>query len=133
MSSSPSTILPSRSSIVANIDDLAISADAKVWLKRALDVTAEVGTRVVAIGREILARILEFARAFPGTTFGVIVGFTMGALISSIPLVGLVLGPMLTPLLVALGLGTGAIADMKDGALRARVVDLERSIAAKLA
>ncbi|MFL0588463.1 hypothetical protein ACH0BU_17805 [Sphingomonas olei] len=125
--------MPSRTAIIARIDDLAISADAKHWLKHALDVSAEVGTRVVAIGREIVARILEFARAFPATTFGVIVGFTMGALIGSIPVVGLLLGPMVTPLLVALGLGTGAIADVKDGGLRARVTELERSVAAKLA
>ncbi|MCI1142063.1 hypothetical protein MOP88_06720 [Sphingomonas sp. WKB10] len=78
---------------------------------------------------EILAFVFDLVERFPNTAFGVIVALVVSMLIASIPLLGLVLGPVLSPLLLAFGLAAGAIADLKDAPLRARVGALERHFA----
>ncbi|NBB40114.1 MULTISPECIES: hypothetical protein [Sphingomonadaceae] len=120
---------PSKRVLRDQIERLSISADAKALLNDLLDVVIEVGGRVIAAGRQILAFIFDLVRRFPNTTFGVIVALVVSSLITSIPLLGLILGPLLSPLLLAFGLVAGAIADLKDAPLRARVVDLERHFA----
>lgn len=120
---------PSKRVLRDQIERLSISADAKALLNDLLDVVIEVGGRVIAAGRQILAFIFGLVRRFPNTTFGVIVAMVVSSLITSIPLLGLILGPLLSPLLLAFGLVAGAIADLKDAPLRARVADLERHFA----
>jgi len=120
------TPLPSRRALSGDIDRLELSADAKVMLARLLRTTATIAGRVIEIGRRILAFVLETVKMFPNTTFGIVIGCTMAVLVGSMAVLGAVLGPIVGPLLVALGLGTGAILDMQDGALRARIVLLER-------
>ncbi|MEO7468862.1 MAG: hypothetical protein ABIV36_17740 [Sphingobium limneticum] len=120
---------PSKRVLRDQIERLSISADAKALLNDLLDVVIEVGGRVIAAGRQILAFIFDLVQRFPNTTFGVIVALVVSSLIASIPLLGLVLGPLLSPLLLAFGLLAGAIADLKDAPLRARVADLERHFA----
>lgn len=119
------TDLPSRRALLDRIDQLDISADAKLLLGNLLTATIDVGGRLIEAGRRILAFILEAARQFPGTVFGVVVGVALSMLIASIPLLGGLLGPLLAPLLIAFGLGSGALSDLKDGALRQRVAALE--------
>lgn len=118
--------LPSFRALSGNIDRLELSADAKVLLARLLSTTATIAGHVVEIGRRILAFVLETVKLFPNTTFGVVIGSTMAVLVGSMAVLGAVLGPIVGPLLVALGLGAGAIFDMQDGALRARIAILER-------
>ncbi|HEX7874420.1 MAG TPA: hypothetical protein VF475_16020 [Sphingobium sp.] len=120
---------PSKRVLRDQIERLSISADAKALLNDLLDVVVEVGGRVIAAGRQILAFIFDLFQRFPNTTFGVIVALVVSSLIASIPLLGLVIGPLLSPLLLAFGLLAGAIADLKDAPLRARVADLERHFA----
>lgn len=120
---------PSKRVLRDRIDRLSMSADAKALLNDLLDVVIDVGGRVIAAGRQILAFIFELAGRFPNTTFGVIVAFVVSSLIASIPLLGLALGPLLSPLLLAFGLAAGAITDLKDAPLRERVGDLERHFA----
>jgi hypothetical protein len=122
---------PSKRALREQIDRLSVSADAKAILNDLLGVVIDVGGRVIAAGRQILAFIFDLVRRFPNTTFGVIVALVVSSLIASIPLLGLILGPFLSPLLLAFGLVAGAIADLKDAPLRARVSDLEQYFAAE--
>lgn len=117
---------PPRRELRDRIDRLALSADAKALLDDLLDVVIDIGGKIIAAGRQIVAFIFDLARRFPNTSFGVIVALVISSLVASIPLLGLVLGPLLSPLLLAFGLAAGAIADLKDAPLRARVSDLER-------
>lgn len=117
--------LPRRRDLLERIDRLAVSADAKALLARLHAVTVEVGGRIVEVGRRILAFAFEMLKTFPNVTFGVIVALVMSMLIASIPLLGGLLAPLLTPLLLAIGLGAGALADLKEGAMARRVQHLE--------
>lgn len=117
--------LPTRRNLRAQIDRLSISADAKAVLNDILEVITEVGGRVISVGRQVLTFVFDMMQHYPNTAFGLVVALVVSTLISSIPLLGVVLGPLLAPLLIAFGLAAGALADLKDGPMRARVAQLE--------
>jgi hypothetical protein len=121
--------MPPKRALRDRIDRLSVSADAKALLNDLLEMAIEVGGRVIDAGRRILAFVFDLVERFPNTAFGVIVALVVSTLIASIPLLGLILGPVLSPLLLAFGLAAGAIADLKDAPLRARVGALERHFA----
>lgn len=117
--------LPTKRDLRAQIDRLSLSADAKAVLNDILEVAIEVSGRVISVGRQVLTFALDMMQRYPNTTFGLIVALVISTLISSIPLLGVVLGPLIAPLLLAFGLAAGALADLKDGPMRARVAQLE--------
>lgn len=120
--------VPSRRVLGAALDRLPVSADAKALLRDLAEVTITVGRQVLAIGRKIVAFALGLVNAFPNTLFGIILGVVLTMLVGSIPLVGFLLAPLVGPLLLAFGITMGAISDMRDGALRARVSELEENL-----
>lgn len=124
-SSIATATLPSRAELRDQIERLAIPADAKAVLDGLAGVTVRVGSTLIHAGRHILVFILEAVRMFPHTTFGLIAASVISMLIAAVPFLGVVLAPMLTPLLLAFGLAAGALADLRDGALRGRIRRLE--------
>jgi hypothetical protein len=113
--------LPSRRDLIERIERLAVPADAKALLGQLATVTAQVGGKLVEIGRRILAFVFEMVKTFPNTLFGLLTAHVVTVLIASAPLLGALLGPMLAPLLAAFAIGMGAVADMQGGNLRAHV------------
>jgi hypothetical protein len=95
------------------IDRLNVSADAKAQLAAFARVTLKVGKEVVRIGRKILDVLFAFLRSFPAMGFATIFSLIVGALISAIPLIGAVLGPIALTLGPALGLIFGASIDLR--------------------
>ena len=77
-------------------------------------------------GRKILSFIFDLVARFPNTTFGAIAAYVITALLASVPFLGPVLGVFVGPLLLALGIGAGALADLKERAFVARVERLEQ-------
>ncbi|NIJ17517.1 hypothetical protein [Sphingobium vermicomposti] len=113
--------LPTKRELARQLDRVAMSADAKVLMGKLLETTMEVAGKIIEVGRRIMAFVLELFRRFPNTTFGAAIGLTLSFLISSIPLAGLVLGPLLGPILMAFTIGNGAFADMKNSAVSKQV------------
>lgn len=113
-----------------HIRRLPISADAKALISNLAKTTWAVGEHVVQIGRRIISFILDLAKQFPNTAFGVIIGITLTALIAAVPFLGPLLAPFLGPLLIAFGLAAGAVQDMRETALRTRVAILEAEMQA---
>lgn len=125
---------PSKAVLVRSVEQLDISADAKSILINMADITARAGETVIAIGRQILGFIFDLFRQFPNSSFGLIAGFVVGTLIAAIPFVGAALAAVFTPLLMALGLAKGAVADLGNAEIRSRMTDFEnrlRSLAAE--
>lgn len=125
---------PSKAVLVRSVEQLDISADAKSILINMADITARAGETVIAIGRQILGFIFDLFRQFPNSSFGLIAGFVVGTLIAAIPFVGAALAAVFTPLLMALGLAKGAVADLGSAEIRSRMTDFEnrlRLLAAK--
>jgi len=121
------TIL-SKSEIVRKLDNMALSADVKIIMDQIANTTAQVGGKIVYIGRQILSFIFDVIRQYPNTVFGALVGFVMSALIGSIPFVGVALGALLGPLLIALAIGVGAFADMSNSKIVAMVKAYEAEL-----
>jgi hypothetical protein len=99
------------------IDRLDISADAKANLAAFAKVTVKVGREVVRIGRKIVDVLFSFLRNFPGIAFGVIFAVVITTLLSAIPLLGAVLGPVASTLLVVFG----GYVDLKNPEFSARL------------
>jgi hypothetical protein len=110
----------SKTEIIAQIERLSIPADAKVFLSSMADKTVRLGSQIIVIGRQILSFALDLFRQFPGTTFGVIIGSLVAALVLSVPFIAGALGTTLAPLLVAFGLAKGALVDLERSAMGAR-------------
>ncbi len=114
-----------RATINRRIERLNVSADMKVILSSLVDTTIEVGGKLIDIGARVIAFVFELAKAYPGIAFGVVAALVLSFLISSIPIVGPLLSPFLTPLLLIIGMGLGALNDLTDGGMRARLSGLE--------
>ncbi|MGG7643894.1 hypothetical protein ACQ5SP_03680 [Rhodovulum sp. YNF3179] len=105
------------------ISTLDLSADAKSVLYTIAKVSVRAGSMIVRIGRKILDGVMKIMAEFPSATSGTILGATLGFLVSSIPFVGLVLGPIAAPLFAALGLVLGAKQDIRDKMLLRRIAE----------
>ncbi len=62
--------------------------------------TKKLGGRVIALGKIILFKIIEFIQAHSHTAIGMAIGAAIGALSSLIPFIG----PLLAPVATALGI-----------------------------
>lgn len=117
-----------RAEIDRRLDRLDIPADVKAILASVVELTAEVGNRLVRLGEQIVSFILEFSRQYPGTAFGIAAALVLSYLIGAIPGLGPLLSPFVTPLLLALGIGIGALNDLMDGNMRRRLSGLETQV-----
>ena len=106
------------------IDGLDISADAKSMLFSFSKVTIRAGETIIKIGRKIIDYICNVFTEFPSTSFGLLFGAIAGFLIASIPIIGVVLGPLFGPIAMILGLVGGLGEDLKDRALIRRVSEI---------
>lgn len=105
------------------IDNLNVSADMKSLLYKFSKATIMAGEVVLKIGRKIIDYVCLFVKEFPMATFGMIFGAIAGFLISAIPVIGVVLGSYVTPIIVALGFIIGAPFDIKDNALARKIAE----------
>lgn len=123
------TSLPERK-LIQLIERTGLSADVKSILVDLARVTVKVAGKVFAIGRKILAFIFDLVKAFPAITLGVLVALVITALVASLPIVGGVLSAILSPLLLAMGIGGGAVKDFLSDALSQRIENLIASMSA---
>ena len=105
------------------IDNLDISADWKQKLHAATRITIKAGQTVIWIGRKILEQVMILLRSFPNTSFGLIFGAVVGFLVSTIPVVGFVLGPLVATILMLVGGVHGLIQDIQNMMLRRKIDD----------
>lgn len=129
----PSVILSPplpRRDLVESLGRIEMSADAKIMLDKVMSVAMDIGGKIFEIGRHLLTFVLDLARRFRGTAFGLCLALTVSYLIGSIPLVGPVLVPLLRPLLLAFGLTMGALDDLHNGALRGDITRFGQALEA---
>lgn len=107
--------------IAAYIEQLNISADAKVQLGKLARVITDVSRKALRVGRRIVEVVLTVFRRFPGISLGVILSLVVTALLSSIPVLGSVLGPIVGPLVFALGSALGTYVDLRNPELSTRI------------
>jgi hypothetical protein len=103
------------------INNLNISADAKSMLFSIAKGTVLIGQKILQIGKKILDVIFKIIADFPNMTAGAIICIVLSMLISSIPFIGFIFGPLLGPLLIAFGITIGAKEDLKNADLQRRI------------
>ena len=109
-----------------HIDNLDISADAKLLMTSISNQVIRAGELVINIGRKIIEAVLFIARQIPNASIGFLLGLIVGALIGSVPLIGWILGPFATVIASVFGIVVGGMQDIKDRAI-ARQIDLVRA------
>lgn len=108
---------PSRRELQSRLERLPLSADAKVLMAQLLDTSVDVAGRIIEVGRKILSFVLEMMKRHPATALGAIVGLTVTMLVGSVPFLGVVLGPVVGPLLTAFMISQGALTDIRNSSL----------------
>ena len=81
----------------------------------------KVGQTVVRIGRKIMDIIVALFEEFPNAGFGAIFGAIIGFLVSTIPVIGQIFGPLVTPVLISYGLVIGAKHDIRNKDLAGKI------------
>lgn len=99
------------------IDGLNVSADVKSLLYSFSKATIKAGEYIIKIGRKILDFVCMVFDEYPNATFGLLFGAIAGVLIGSIPILGVVLGPVFAPIAMLLGLTSGYFDDIKNKSL----------------
>ena len=117
-----------REQLRRQIDNLNVSADVKFRLHSIQEQTIEAitvaGKVVIRIGRKILDVVLWLVREFPHATFGVVFGLVVGHLISLVPIIGFLIGPLVTTVLTAFGFVQGMAQDLREKHIGRRTVEL---------
>ena len=113
----------SDSKLQSYIDNLDLPADAKVLIASILKTAVRVGEMVIRIGKKIVEIVIMIASKFPNATFGLVLGLIVGALVTSIPLIGGLLGAFVLPIAAAFGLVTGYMDDLSDQRLANKVAE----------
>lgn len=112
----------SEEALKKRLDALAISADAKSILFTIAKTTIRVGSVVLKVGRKVLDLIATAISDFPMTSTGTIFGAIVGYLVTSVPIIGMLLGPFVGTLAIAFGFAAGAIQDLRNKALERRIL-----------
>ena len=111
----------SQNEIKNFIDNLSLSPEVKTILWSVAETTITIGKSVISIGSKIIEMIIFFVKKNPNTFIGIIVGSILGIVLSGIPVLGFILGWLLKPLCIALGMGLGFWKDMQEINLKLKV------------
>jgi len=103
-----------------------VSADLRNFFKTVLiPFTKKIGEVVIKIVKIILNIIMKILNEFPNTISGILVGFVLGLIFTSIPILGWLLGAFITPLFMLAGGVMGFMSDMSkkmaDSGLEAKI------------
>jgi len=91
------------SDIYAWLREIGLPSEVAIRLKSLIDVTVEVGDRIINVGKIILIKIIEFVKAHPNLATGIAIGAAIGALVSMVPFLGAFLAPIATAIGVTIG------------------------------
>lgn len=108
----------SRDALHNFIDNLNVSIDIKALLNKLLDHAINLAGTAFAIGRKIIEMLVYFVKKYPNMAMGMLIGAVLGAIFSSIPVLGWALGSLVTPILILLGAAVGIYQDIKDQSLK---------------
>lgn len=97
------------SDVYAQLQDLGLPEEIVSRLHELITFTKKVAGKVLAVGKIVLLKIIEFVKAHPFLVAGMGVGYVIGAAISGLIISVPILGPLLAPVASALGIASIAI------------------------
>ena len=96
-----------QSQLLNRLDNLPLSADGKAFLAKCLKITIKIGGTVVKLGKKVVEIAMYLMTKLPHLTFWTVLGAVFAFLITSIPILGAILGSFLSPLIMVAGLSKG--------------------------
>lgn len=115
----------SKKELQAKIDNLPVSADAKILLYKLATGVIKIGSTAIKVGQKLLECVMKITSMYPNASFGLVFGAIAGTLVGTIPIIGVVLGPVVAPLFAVLGLTMGVKQDFLEKAIQARIQEAE--------
>jgi hypothetical protein len=92
--------------LYARLRGLELPREVAIRLESLSEVSRMIGDKILAVGKIIVLKLLEFVEQHPNMAVGMALGAAVSVLVSSIPWVG----QLLTPVSLALGVAIGGIA-----------------------
>lgn len=89
------------------LDALGLPVEVNLKLQWLIGETRKIGDKVISVGKIVLMKIGQFIKENPNLASGAAIGVAIGVLLGAIPLLGSLLGPIA----VALGMITGSMID----------------------
>ncbi|HIG40369.1 MAG TPA: hypothetical protein EYQ14_07480 [Gammaproteobacteria bacterium] len=96
------------------LDDTDLPAKLKNLIKKLVDGTIHVGTKVYNFGKFILELTRKFYSRFPQAALGALFGLVIGLIFNLIPWIGPFLSALITPITVLIGASIGMGADLLE-------------------
>lgn len=116
-----------RKALKERLNRLNLKASDKGILWSIVDKTLKVGDVILRFGQSALAVILSIIERFPMTAAGFVAGMAVSLLLSAIPFLGWLLGPILGSLCMAVGVFTGLGYDLL-AQIRALIAEMTRPL-----
>ena len=107
--------------LLLGIENLNVDNKTKSFLESVLNSTIDVGGTIINIGKKIIEVILYIVKKFPHGAIGAILGYLLGHIIASIPILGWVLKWVVVPLATITGAALGAKMDLSDKNLASEI------------
>ncbi|MDR3299439.1 MAG: hypothetical protein LBU43_05435 [Candidatus Accumulibacter sp.] len=92
--------------LYARLRALKLPREAAIRLEALVEVSRKIGGKIIAIGKIIVLKLLEFIRQHPNMVAGMALGAAVSVLCNAIPF----LGTLLAPIALAVGVAVGGIA-----------------------
>ncbi len=107
------------------IDRIDCPASLKNLLKQLVDKSVIFGKRIYQFGKFVLSALMKLCKLYPRTVIGAVIGLFIATIISSIPIVGTIIGPLAIPILIALGGIEGFYRDLNSRFCPSVTVEIE--------
>ncbi len=107
------------------IDHIDCPAGTKNLLKKLVDKSVIIGKRIYQFGKFVLSALMKLCKLYPRTVIGAVIGLFIATIISSIPIVGTIIGPLAIPILIALGGIEGFYRDLNSRFCPSVTVEIE--------
>ncbi|MGL4986742.1 MAG: hypothetical protein ACRC5H_06340 [Treponemataceae bacterium] len=113
------------------IDNYEMNPALKDFFKGLIGKTVKMGNLVLKIGKWLinvaLKLLSEIAISYPNTVIHALFGFIAGILLSSIPILGWLLGPFIVPIFTVFGGMTGLLLDCQNKINNDKIVNMIKS------
>ncbi|WP_156955880.1 hypothetical protein [Solidesulfovibrio alcoholivorans] len=100
--------------VVTLLEKYGIPLEITTRLLSLWDVSKEIGSKLVNIGKLIIFRIVEFIQRNPNMAIGMALGACLGALVNLVPFIGPLLSPIATAVMAFYGAVIGHSLDLQS-------------------
>ena len=111
--------------VIRSLENLNISADQKLELWEKIKIYAQavlrVGKHIISIGKKIFDSVLYIIRLYPNTAAGLAVGAVLAALVVAIPVIGWLIGGLVSVVFPLIGGILGFKDDLSDKQFNRRI------------